>query len=380
MIRRIIFGKKHNKIDSTDVLVEIKDIDHCKRLYKKLKYSKETFDEIHVFFFLDKSKYIRHIIKDADVLLKVNGGLIVYATENRIHSSYTRSLSQIKSEISLSVRGRYHLISKESGEKVHTLNYTKTKSSLCEGDRITDWSFGIITNGKDFDLVKQLIKSIEHQDIPNYEILISGPKFNSDNIKVKNIGDVESDDIRAPICKKKNKIVKEATYENVAIFHARYELPTKWYEKMKNFGNIFEILILPTITHEHNLRINDWSLFRRKFIAVYLPRYTSFDQDWYAQGGVIISKKRILEEVPLNENLHWDEFEDITFSNELKIKGYTVHLDKENHILTTSNRIKSNNINSILKYNLYYIRVVCLRLFYFLKNMYNYYINRYLLK
>ena len=378
MIRRIIFGQKHNKINSTDLLVETKDIDHCKRLFKKLDCANETFDEIHIFFFLDKSKYIRHIIKDADLLLKVNGKLIVYATDNQIHSSYVRSLTQIKSEISLSVRGRYHLISKETSEKAHTLNYTKVTSSICEEDRITDWSFGIITNGSDFDLVKRLVKSIEVQNIPNYEVIISGPKFNSNNEKVKNIGDQKAEDIRAPICKKKNKIVKNARFQNLAIFHARYELPDNWYKNMRKFGNLFEILILPTLTHENNFRINDWSLFRRKFIAVFLPKYTFFDQDWYAQGGVIISKKRILEDVPLNENLHWDEFEDVTFSNELKIKGYTVHLDKENHLLTTSNRIKSKNINSKLMHNLYFMRVFCLRIYNFFKNMYKYNLNRYL--
>ena len=119
-------------------------------------------------------------------------------------------------------------------------------------------------------------------------------------------------------------------------------------------------------------------MYRRRFIAVFLPKYTYFDQDWYAQGGVIISKKRILEDVPLNENLHWDEFEDVTFSNELKIKGYTVYLDKENHLLTTSNRIKSKNINSKLMHNLYMMRVIFLRIYNFFKNMYKFNLNRYL--
>ena len=147
---------------------------------------------------------------------------------------------------------------------------------------------------------------------------------------------------------------------------------------MKKFGNLFEILILPTLTHENNFRINDWSLYRRKFISVFLPKYTFFDQDWYAQGGVIISKKRILEDVPLNENLHWDEFEDVIFSNELKIKGYTVYLDKDNYLLTTSNRIKSKNINSKSMHNLYMLGVIFSRIYNFFKNMFKHKMNRYL--
>lgn len=378
MIRRIIFGHKLNKISVDDTLIELKDIDHCKRLYQKINCATESFDEVHIFFLLDKSKYIRHIIKDCDSLLKARGKLIIHATNNKIHSSYVRSISQIKSEISLSLKTRYHLTEQENTEKVTTLNYTKFSSSLINSDSMANWSFGIITNGSDFDLVKKLVKSIEVQNIPNYEVIICGPKFNSNNEKVKNIGDQMAEDIRAPICKKKNKIVKNARFQNLAIFHARYELPKNWYKNMKKFGNLFEILILPTLTHENNFRINDWSLYRRKFISVFLPKYTFFDQDWYAQGGVIISKKRILEDVPLNENLHWDEFEDVIFSNELKIKGYTVYLDKDNYLLTTSNRIKSKNINSKSMHNLYMLGVIFSRIYNFFKNMFKHKMNRYL--
>ena len=246
MVRRIIFGRKHNKIDPLDVFVELKTIDHNKRLFQKLGVDLESFDEVHIFFLLDRSKYIRHIIKDADSLLKNGGKFIVHATNNRIHASYIRSLSQIKSEISLCIRDRYHLLSKKDVKKVHSLEYKKVASYINEADRISKWSFGIITNGKDFDLVEKLVKSIENQNIPFYEVLISGPSFKYNNDKVKNIGDQKDIDIRAPICKKKNKIVKEARFQNLAIFHARYELPNNWYQNIIKFGNLFEILILPT--------------------------------------------------------------------------------------------------------------------------------------
>ena len=60
--------------------------------------------------------------------------------------------------------------------------------------------------------------------------------------------------------------------------------------------------------------------------------------------------------------------------------GATVYLDKENYLLTTSNRIKFNNINSGLRHNLYFIRVVFSRMFNFYKNMYKYISNRYFRK
>ena len=376
MVRRIIFGRKHNKIDPSDVLVGLKTIDHYERLYQKLGVDLENFDEVHIFFLLDRSKYIRHIIKDADSLLKNGGKLIVHATNNRIHASYLRSLSQIKSEISLCIKDRYHLLSKKDVKKVHSLEYKKVASVISNADSISKWTFGIITNGKDFDLVGRLVHSIEKQDIPDYEIIICGPKYSSENKNVVNIGDVISEDSRAPICVKKNRIVDNASFENVAIFHARYELPEGWFEGMKAFGNLFEFLILPSRTNSDGLRINDWSIFRKKFMAIYLLKYTYYNEDWYAQGGVIIAKRSILKDVPLSQYLHWDELEDVQFSRELKLKGYTVHVDKNNYLLTTSGRIKSNNLDSVLKRQLYMLRTFSLRCHYFIVNMLRHQINK----
>lgn len=376
MVKRIIFGRKHNKIDPSDILVELETINHNERLYQKLGLDLESFDEVHIFFLLDKSKYIRHIVKDADSLLKNGGKFIVHTTNNRIHASYLRSLSQVKSEISLCIKDRYHLLSKKDVKRVHSLEYKKVASVTHYADRISKWSFGIITNGKDFDLVDRLVHSIEIQDIPDYEVIISGPTYLSKNKNVVNVGNIISEDSRAPICAKKNRIVDNARFENVAIFHARYELPEGWFEGMKAFGNLFEFLILPSKTHPDGLRINDWSIFRKKFMAIYLPKYTYFSQDWYAQGGVIIAKRRVLKDVPLNQYLHWDELEDVQFSSELKLKGYTVHVDKNNYLLTTSGRIKSNDLDSAVKRQVYMQRAFLLRCYYFVLNMLRHQINK----
>lgn len=378
MLKRIVFGLNHNKISSSDLLVRLKDIDHNRRLHNKFNLELESFDEVHIHYLLDQSKYIRHLIKDADLLLKIGGKFIIHTTNNNIHNSFLRSVAEIKSELSLCTKNRYHLLSKNISKRTCCLNYKKISSNIEFSDTINNWSFGIITNGKDLNLVERLVKSIQVQNIPNYEIIICGPTFNSTSERIINAGDYIAKDTRAPICAKKNKIISKAKFHNIAIFHARFELPKDWYMNMKKFGNEFEILIFPILTHENFQRINDWSVYKRKFIPIYLARYTSFEQDWYAQGGVIISKKRILNEVPLNENLHWDELEDVVFSNELKLKGYTVHVDIENHLLTSSNRIKSRNISTLITYNLYFTKVLCSRIYNYFKNIYFYILNRFL--
>ena len=41
-----------------------------------------------------------------------------------------------------------------------------------------DFSFGIITGGNNESIINQIIDSIEYENIPNYEIIISGKHCN----------------------------------------------------------------------------------------------------------------------------------------------------------------------------------------------------------
>ena len=136
---------------------------------------------------------------------------------------------------------------------------------LLLNDNISSWTFGIPFGGKNSIWVEELILSIVNQKIPNYEIIICGPYRNKDfinNYNLKIITDVKlENDIRIPICHKKNKIIKNASFENICILHDRFLLQRNWYIKMKEYGNYFDYLCLPTKDLNMNRFDVDWMEF-----------------------------------------------------------------------------------------------------------------------
>ena len=63
-------------------------------------------------------------------------------------------------------------------------------------------------------------------------------------------------------------------------------------------------------------------------------KYLSYYKDSipYIDGGCIITKKSILQNVPLNENIAWGEAEDVEWSKRLFLNGYLMDFLFENPI------------------------------------------------
>lgn len=311
------------------------------------------FSRIDIFYCLETAKNLRKIIKEINFLLKSNGEIIIHSTHSKIglnlnHGNFFRSKSQIKSEFQLSTFGNYNLIFESHNGIKSKFIYKKKKINLENDGSINSWSFGVITNGKKNDQVDDFIKSIEKQNIPEYEIIVCG-KYNSKSESVKVIPDVLSHDIRAPINTKKNNIIKKCSFQNIGIFHDRFILPDDWFEKMKEYGNNFEILQIPNLNTSGE-RVNDWPTFKNTDGIQYKINgglsYNKYSRDIYIPGGSFIGKKWIFEKHPLKNKLHWDELEDVIFSKELILNGIYFYFDTNNSLITNSDRLGSKKIKS----------------------------------
>ena len=243
------------------------------------------------------------------------------------------------------------------------MTYSKVKTCINEKSDINSWSFGIITNGKNVKNVDRLVQSIINQKIPNYEIIVCGEYQGQFAGAIKQMPDIEyRSDIRAPIQLKKNKIAFSAMYENLIILHDRYEIPALWHSKLKEFGDHFELLVMPNLNSERR-RITDYLFFpnlptEKVFRINFLPSYQKWSNNWYSQGGVIIIKKSIFLNHPIPEYLHWGELEDIVFSQILNLNGYLLYFDSNNYLLSNSERIKpSSNTTKQLNSFRFFIRL-----------------------
>lgn len=355
-----------------------KDINHLTRVLNQYKLTPESFDEVRVEFLLDREPLIRYTIKELDILLRINGKFIIKSTKNSLHGNSIRSNSQIKHEFSLSTNGRYKLLTEESKDRYLQQSYLKVSSKLLPYDNINKWSFGIITNGKNQKQLDQLINSIVAQNIPEFEIIVCG-EYQSKHPSVKLLSDVEIiSDIRAPITLKKNKIVNDAKFENLFILHDRYSLPFNWFKRMKDYGNYFELLIIPNIGPSGK-RVNDYIKFKgfpdeiAHFKSVSSSmQYYKWSNQLYSQGGILIIKKTIYNQVALDNRLFWGELEDVQFSKIIQLKGFFTYLDINNEVYTTANRLRERNLSRI-----YFLMKWLKDIYFGFKNLIMHYRNRY---
>ena len=102
-----------------------------------------------------------------------------------------------------------------------------------------DLSCIIITNGKKPVQTNRVINSILHQNIPNFEIIISGIWKNKGEYRVV---DCKSGANSGNLAEMRNAACKEAKYENILILDDDMFLSKDWYENLQKYGNDFDIL------------------------------------------------------------------------------------------------------------------------------------------
>lgn len=194
-----------------------------------------------------------------------------------------------------------------------------------------DFTFGIITDGRQDERLNLIIDTIEKQEIPKYEIIVVGnTRIHRDKTSV-----MPFDESIKPkwITKKKNIIIPEAQYENIVLFHDYVGLCDGWYKGYQMFGNDFHVCMNPLYL-DYGLRGIDWLLCPFNHIpdnklAKYLKEkgidfkngdvklpydITHLSKYMFIPGNYFIVKKHVMEEFPLDENRVWNQMEDVEWS------------------------------------------------------------------
>lgn len=192
-----------------------------------------------------------------------------------------------------------------------------------------NFTFGIVSNGNDYNNLNNCIESIHIQNIKDCEIIIVG-NIDKDRIVRKNkINFIDFDETikQGWITKKKNLITQHSTYENIVYMHDYLILHKKWYIGFKKFGNDFDIA-MNKILNPDNSRYRDWTLWPHNdcFVdaivsnnACLLPyNISNLSQFMYISGAYWVGKKNIMKEFPLNEDLVWGESEDVEWSKRVR--------------------------------------------------------------
>jgi hypothetical protein len=232
------------------------------------------------------------------------------------------------------------------GRSATMITYEKVAKLPAESDNDLDsWTFGIPVGPGDATVLNAVVKRVLEIDIPNKEIILCGtPGKNFSYLsQVRLVGE----DITTPplqICKKKNRIALEAKYNNLVILHDRVFLPKHFGEMVRRFGPHYPLMTLQSMFFDnrismHPRRYSDYGIamgeiaqgqqglhrtsraatsiapsifpeIERGIFAFANPMRFTKDRI-YSTGSMYICRKKVWNAYPLDESLHWIEFEDI---------------------------------------------------------------------
>ena len=212
-----------------------------------------------------------------------------------------------------------------------------------------DFSFGIITNNNNY--LNDIINSIYKQNIENFEIILIG----NSNIKEDNIKNISFDESKKNnwITKKKNLITENSSYDNIVFLHDYIIFDDNWYKGFLKFGNNWDIC-MNIIENADGSRFRDWCLWYYDIIQIVpeikqtnellLPYdVLNLSKIMYISGSYWIAKKRVMQEFPLNEDLVWDESEDVEWSKRVREK-YNFSMNQNSKVKCLKQKIIDFNL------------------------------------
>lgn len=354
-----------------------KDFNHYESFFAKHpNILPESADKVHVKYVLETQEYPLIIIRHLDWLLKNGGQLVIDMCTNEYWAGGDfRPYNLICSILSRSFDNRLDQTSRTKDGNIVHCEYVKNDYANPQGDTIDKWTFAICTNGSQNERVLNQIKQINAFEIPQCEIIVCGPAP-SDNLP-KNVHVIDDSPIykesekRYPIGKKKMLIINSAKYNNLMLIHDRFIFAVDWYQKMRDYGNYFDVLMPPmfSIEYEGYRAGGDWKIadlynFKKIPDDRNIP-YEKYDYRICANGGLILGKLDKIKRVPLEDAYYWDEAEDVIWSAQVTSRNYLLQVDVHNKIYTfTHSSGISPNTDSLLyklrRQRFYYERQLCL--------------------
>ncbi|MBC8751444.1 MULTISPECIES: hypothetical protein [Paraburkholderia] len=246
------------------------------------------------------------------------------------------SLHQLLSYVFSSLR-RYFtdvkITSVEPAKKWTTYSFfVEERRNIAVSGKNKKWSFGLVVDGQNVDSFGHLLTSIEQAFqfcLDDCELIVNGPEENyskyigPSKIPIKILHSDAVNERLAWITRKKNDIVAAARYENVAILHNRYAIAEKWLEFFDQFGYDFNVVCGRQLYGE--TAFYDWVATGNAWAPSWSLTLEpdDFHPNLYVNGGLIIAKKSILQEIPLNDYLFWNQCEDIEYSRRILNAGIT---------------------------------------------------------
>ncbi|BAZ17114.1 hypothetical protein NIES4071_89920 [Calothrix sp. NIES-4071] len=327
--KQILISSDKSEFHTTDFCIDNLPINQCYRISQKFHEIKIIISSGKLFI----SKYDWIIWYEYYSILEPSGYLLILTEKNYDELNIPEYF-----------QSKFKLLNQFHVEQ-NTYCFCLQKTDVCnlyKLDDIQKWSFGFITNGSKNEFINEQINRIANLGLDEWEVVICGT-FElslSHQEHVKYIPFTEQDD-KGWITRKKNLICQAATYENLVILHDRYIIPLDFLEKMKLWGNNFDLLgarqiYYPSPLDRTPIRCQDWMTYSRPLEVekkdrscdnIGLLQAEDWDKWCYITGGLYIVKRSLMLKVPQDEDLFWNEVEDIKFCHDFTKAGYLIRFN-----------------------------------------------------
>lgn len=303
----------------------------------------EAYDFVFNDGLLTETKYYRILIQEWFDLLSVGGNLIIRFKESNVLRG--DNIDELFYDV-VGDTGELLYVGTDEDSRTYTVVVQKISKALADDDDISKWTFGIINpSGNDLD---RLISSIAGQNIPEYEILVFGPKIHEhEDIEIHWLGHAERLPATCSTAAIKNKLLLSAAFENVAIIDRRKAdliLAKDWYEQAKRYGNHFTAKSCSLITETGERCADWWTLGADKETAAAnffqasklgLLEYEDWD-DWvYFADQACILKKGLYHKA-IWDDRSTDGDENTSFSHLLRKKGVVMRINPQERMLVAN--------------------------------------------
>jgi len=274
---------------------------------------------------------------DESIRLLGEEGVLVCRTRD----SHCGTLFSLKSMIFRNPSIKSDLISQEKAENgdVVTIFNIERLNFRCYSD--DSWSIGILSNGsKSSNVIGLVEKIVSLASTRSLQIIIAGPE--NVNLPSHVIGSSEAwhdhlGDSLPRIGEKKNWIVKQAKFSNLAIFHDRYQLNDDFFEGFEVFGLDFDYASVRQ-NYESGKYYPSYIGFPYRKMLWQRPEfdknYRTLHDGPFVNGGLIILKRHLACEINFNPLLLHNEAEDVELGFVLRDRGIVPRMNSSSSVVT----------------------------------------------
>lgn len=213
----------------------------------------------------------------------------------------------------------------------HLLSYRRVKAAHPTYTAPhTGWTFGLLTTGTRLENVERFVDSIGAFCQEPHEILIVSPVSlgaleQRPHVRVLRFS--EHDDL-GWITRKKNLICAEARYSDILVCHDRFSLTPDFCASMAAWGYSYGLAAMH-VRLPDGRRGLDWAVVssqNRVWSSGGLLDYRAWSQYAYNPGGATLVRRAYWQDVPWNENLFWNEHEDVELCRRAQRAGGVIAL------------------------------------------------------